>query len=50
MRPRVRAPGRRAKYPGRCDRCPNPIEVGQRVVFRNGHPIHVGCASGADDE
>lgn len=49
-RPRDTAPGMAAQYPDTCDRCPNSIAVGDRIVFQRGRPIHVGCASGADDE
>ncbi len=51
MRPRVRnqQPGREAKHPGWCPLCPDPIQVGDRIVFRKHRAIHVRCAAGADD-
>lgn len=39
-----------ANFDGDCGRCPNPIIVGQRVVRHGETWIHIGCASGADDE
>ena len=43
-------PGVEARYPDFCNRCPDPIVPGDRVVFHRGRRIHVRCASGADDE
>ncbi len=44
-RPRTPAPfpGVAAKYPPDCPLCPNGIEVGARVVFRRGAPVHAAC-------
>jgi hypothetical protein len=42
-------PGLAAKYAGLCWRCDGPIAIGDRIAFHRGHPIHVRCASGADD-
>lgn len=39
-----------ARYPTICGRCPNDINVGDRVVRQGGRLVHVGCASGSDDE
>lgn len=50
---RRRAPRRsgfRAQYPDVCRRCPRPINVGDRIVRHHDGVIHVGCASGHDDE
>lgn len=39
-----------ATYPGTCPRCDRAILPRQdRVVVRNGQPIHVQCAPGADE-
>lgn len=43
-------PGVKARRPDICNRCPEPINPGDRIAFRRGHPIHVTCQSGADDE
>jgi hypothetical protein len=44
-------PGLMAQFTTDCYRCGEPIVRGHdRMVFRRGHAIHVGCASGADDE
>lgn len=52
MATRVRRPepGIAAKFEAACPRCPDPIGRGDRVVFQRGVYIHVGCASGQDDE
>lgn len=42
-------PGIAAKWPSDCARCPNQIDVDDRIVFSRGRPIHVGCASGSED-
>lgn len=41
-----------ARFSGDCARCGQPYIAGQhRIVgYRGGRYIHVGCASGADDE
>lgn len=46
----TRKPGIPAVYPGDCPRCPYPILPGERIIMRDGHAIHVGCASGQDDD
>ncbi len=43
-------PGIPAKYASECQRCGLGVRPGDRIVFRRGHPIHVGCASGGDDQ
>ena len=43
-------PGIAAKFPGSCARCDEGIARGDLVVFQRGAYIHVGCASGADDQ
>lgn len=46
-------PGWPAKYPAECQRCPDPIVRGQRVIYVGRGPmrlVHVACASGQDDE
>lgn len=40
----------RAKFPGECRRCPNPIIPGEEVLVRQDDVIHASCASGADDD
>lgn len=45
-----RESGLRAKHPDVCQRCPEDIKKGDRIVFLRGRPIHVRCASGGDDE
>lgn len=46
----VPLPGIAARFPSDCPRCPDPINVDDRIVFVRGRAIHVGCASGVDDE
>lgn len=40
----------RAKWPGFCSRCNEPIHQGSEVVIRHGEWIHPRCAPGGDDE
>lgn len=46
----VHLSGIRATWDGDCQRCPDPILQDQRVVRHGSGWIHVGCASGADDQ
>lgn len=40
-----------ARYPDVCRRCGRDVIPGQRVFRRDAnHVIHVGCASGHDDD
>ena len=43
-------PGMKAMYATHCARCGEYIERGERIAHQRGEYIHVGCASGADDE
>jgi hypothetical protein len=44
-------PGMVAQWSGWCDRCGGPVVRGvSRIYFHRGNPVHVECASGADDE
>lgn len=49
-RAREPQPGLEARRTSDCARCPEDIAPGDRYVFQRGRPIHVRCASGADDE
>ncbi len=42
-------PGIAAQWPTVCPRCPEPIEVGTRIVFVRGQAVHVGCYGGGDE-
>ena len=42
-------PGIPAQYATVCPRCPDPINVNDRIVFTRGHAIHVRCAGGGDE-
>lgn len=48
----MREPGFIAKVASDCRRCGRPVVPGERVVWTTGRHgvIHIGCASGADDE
>lgn len=47
----VPQPGIRAYFDGTCPACPEPIVRGESRVFAHrGEWLHVGCASGGDDE
>lgn len=50
MTRRVPLPGVAARYATECPRCSGAIRVGDRIVFSRGRPVHVGCASGQDDD
>lgn len=43
----------KARYPGHCNRCDDPIRKGEEVVLRRVlglmSMIHVRCASGQED-
>lgn len=44
-------PGFLARFDDTCPRCPEPILAGQRVTHdRHRRLIHIGCASGQDDQ
>ena len=43
-------PGIPARHSDTCPRCEDPIAPGDRIAFQRGRPIHVTCASGAEDE
>lgn len=48
-RPAQPLPGIEARYSDVCTTCKGDIEPGDRVFYRRGRPVHVGCQSGADD-
>lgn len=43
-------PGIPARYPSTCPRCEAAIQPNDRIYFRRGEPVHVGCQSGGRDE
>ena len=43
-------PGIPARYLTDCPRCPWPINIGDRISFVRGVPVHCACRGGADDE